>query len=250
VHFLKLQFLGSGGSAVSAKRACPSILVDESAIFDLGPGALGNLRRSRVDTNRLTAVFISHCHADHISDLIPFLWAIQIDGRKKPLKIVGPPGFERIFHRLRECTNTPDTFFTFPLTVTDVQFGEKLDNVETCRTDHSIPTLAFRVLSDGRSICYTADTTYSPTVVEFARNVDLLVHEATFLEDQAPIAELTRHSTARMAGRSGREADAKRLALFHIPPPNEHREEEFRSQASQEYGGDVMIATDLAQIEL
>jgi ribonuclease BN (tRNA processing enzyme) len=250
VSVLKVQFFGSGGSAVSARRACPSILVDESVILDLGPGALGNIRRSGFDTNRLSAVYISHCHADHISDLIPFLWAIQIDGRKNPLKILGPPGFQSIFQKLRECTNTSDTFFTFPLSVTEVQFGEKLGNIQTCRTDHSIPTLGFKVVSDGRSFCYTADTIYSPAVVEFARNVDLLIHEATFLEDQAPIAELTKHSTARMAGKVGREANAKRVMLFHIPPPNENREEEFRDQASEAYGKPVMIGTDMAQIEV
>ncbi len=73
---------------MSAKRACASILVDESIVFDLGPGALGNIRRSRIETERLSSVFISHCHADHISDLIPFLWAVQIDGRKNPLRII------------------------------------------------------------------------------------------------------------------------------------------------------------------
>lgn len=122
--------------------------------------------------------------------------------------------------------------------------------IQTCRTDHTIPTLGFRVESGGKSLCYTADTIYCPAIIEFARDVDLLVHEATFLEDQAPIAELTKHSTARMAGRSGREARAKRLALFHIPPPNEHREEEFRGDATQEYGREVLIGTDLAQIEI
>ena len=76
------------------------------------------------------------------------------------------------------------------------------------------------------------------------------MHEATFLQDQAPIAELTRHSTARMAGRSGKEANALRLVLFHIPPPNEHREGEFRKQASEAYGREVMIGTDLATIEI
>jgi ribonuclease BN (tRNA processing enzyme) len=53
-----------------------------------------------------------------------------------------------------------------------------------------------------------------------------------------------------MAGRCGREANARRLALFHIPPPNERREEEFRSDATREYGGEVTIGTDLAEIEL
>ena len=246
---MKLTFLGSGGSAVSAKRACPSILVDESIVFDLGPGALGNIRRSRIETERLSTVYISHCHADHISDLIPFLWAIQIDGRKNPLHITGPPGFKVIFQKLRECTNTPDTFFTFPLTITEMQFGDTAGSIHTCRTDHSIPTLAFRLDSGGKSICYGADTIYCPAVIELARNVDLLVHEATFLQDQAAIAELTKHSTARMAGKSGREAKAKRLALFHIPPPNDHREEEFLREATQEYGSEVTLATDLARIE-
>jgi ribonuclease BN (tRNA processing enzyme) len=223
--------------------------VDESIVFDLGPGALGNIRRSRIETERLSTVYISHCHADHISDLIPFLWAIQIDGRKNPLRITGPPGFKEIFQKLRECTNTPDTFFTFPLTITEMQFGDTAGSIHTCRTDHSIPTLAFRLDSGGKSICYGADTIYCPAVIELARNVDLLVHEATFLQDQAAIAELTKHSTARMAGKSGREAKAKRLALFHIPPPNDHREEEFLREATQEYGSEVTLATDLARIE-
>jgi len=203
-----------------------------------------------IDANRLETVFISHCHADHVSDLIPFLWAVQIDGRNNPLKVFGPPGFSSVFRKLRECTNTSESFFTFPLTVAEVQFGEKVGNIETCQTDHSIPTLAFKIKSGKATLCYTADTIYCPAVVDFARNVDLLVHEATFLEDQAAIADLTRHSTARMAGRSGREADAKRMALFHIPPPNEPREEEFHEQASAEYGREVMIGTDLAEIEV
>jgi ribonuclease BN (tRNA processing enzyme) len=219
-------------------------------IFDVGPGSLSNLRRSRLDTERLTTVFISHCHADHISDLIPFLWAIQIDGRRSPLQIYGPIGFRHVFEKLRESTNTPDNFFTFPLSVTELQFGENIRDVRTCRTDHSIPTLAFRVEMAGKSLCYTADTIYSPSVNELAQDVDLLVHEATFLENQASIAQLTRHSTARMAGRSGRASKAKKLALFHIPPPNEHREEEFRTDATQEYGSNVLIASDLSTIEI
>ena len=247
---MKLTFLGSGGSAVSAKCACPSLLVNETMIFDIGPGSLGNLRRSRLETERLTTVFISHCHADHISDLIPFLWAIQIDGRRNPLQIYGPIGFREVFKKLRECTNTSDSFFTFPLTVTELRFGDTIGEVKTCRTDHSIPTLAFRVETGGKSLCYSADTIYSSSVNELAQNVDLLVHEATFLDDQVPIAELTRHSTARMAGRSGRESKAKKLALFHIPPPNEHREEEFSIDATHEYGANVLIASDLATIEV
>lgn len=224
-------------------------MVDDELLFDLGPGSLRNLRISGLNPENLSTVFISHCHADHISDLVPFLWAIQIDGRKTPLQVYGPQGFRLIFQKLLECTCTPNDFFKFPLTISELDFGQRAEKVQTCGTVHAVPTLAFRIESLGKSICYSADTTYCPSVVELARNVDLLVHEATFLEDQLNIAQLTKHSTARMAGRAGKEAHAKRLALFHIPPPNEHREKEFRSEAMEAYGGEVQIGTDLATVE-
>jgi ribonuclease BN (tRNA processing enzyme) len=246
---LKVTILGSGGSAVSAKRACPSIVVDESIAFDFGPGSLRNLRVSRIPTEKLSKVFISHTHAGHTVDLVPFLWAIQIDGRKAPLELYGPPGFKSIFQKLLECTNTNEGFFKFPLSISEVDFGTRIHKISTCRTSHSIPTLAFRVEKDGKSFCYSADTIYCPAVVELARDVDLLLHEATFLQDQLPIAQLTCHSTGEMAGRGAKEATAKRLMLFHIPPPNEHREEEFRTDALLAYGKEVIVSTDLASIE-
>jgi ribonuclease Z len=246
---LKLTILGSGGSAVSAKRACASFIIDDSIVFDIGPGALRNLRTSRVSTDKISKVFISHTHADHISDLVPFLWAIQIDGHQNPLEIIGPLGFKQIFRKLLEGTSTPDDFFKFPLTVSELDFGGKQGPVSTCRTFHAIPTLAFRIDSGGKSLCYTADTIYCPAVVELARNVDLLLHESTFLQDQEKIAELTFHSTARMAGKAGKEAGAKRIVLFHIPPPNDHREDEFQTEAAEAFGREVILGTDLHSME-
>jgi len=243
---LRVHFLGSGGSAVSAKRACPSILIDESILIDLGPGSLRNLRISAIDPSRIRQVFISHLHADHISDLIPFLWAVQIDGRKEELAMYGPPGFRETFLKLQEYLRTPPGFFTFPLSVRELEFGGKLGTVSTCATLHSVPTLAFRVDSNsGNSFCYSADTTYCPQVAALAKDVDLLVHESTFLEDQADLADLTRHSTAKVAGQVGREAGAKRLVLFHIPPPNERREHEFSEQSAQAFGSNVTVANDM-----
>lgn len=247
---MKVRFLGSGGSSVSERRACPSVMVNESIVLDLGPGSLRNLRASHIQADRITKVFISHQHADHISDLVPFLWMVQIDGRKTPLQVFGPPGFKGILAKLFECTGTPKDFFKFPLTISEIDFGAKVNNISTCMTSHSIPTLAFRIDEDGKSFCYSADTSYCPAVVELAREADLLIHEATFLEDQLSIADLTTHSTAAMAGRAGRESDAKQLALFHIPPPNEHREDEFRTDATKTYGRDIIVGRDLAVIEV
>jgi len=242
---MKLTILGSGGSAVSAKRACPCMLIDDETLFDLGSGSLKNLVTSNADMNLLSKVFISHTHADHITDLISFLWTIQIGGRTASLDLYGPPNFRHVFDMLLTCTSTPEGFFKFPLTIHELNYNERVGSLRTARASHSIPTIAFRVDSSDATFCYSADTIYSPEIVSLAKNVDLLLHEATFLDDQASIADLTRHSTARSAGKTALESNAKRLVLFHIPPPNDHREKEFHDEASSEYKGKVEIGHDL-----
>jgi len=68
----------------------------------------------------------------------------------------------------------------------------------------------------GRSFAYCLDTRPCPEVVELARGVDLMVHEATFAQDLQTEAHQWGHSTAADAARMAREAGVKRLVLTHI----------------------------------
>ena len=68
----------------------------------------------------------------------------------------------------------------------------------------------------GRRIIYTGDTTPCQATEVFAHEADLLVHEATFLDDELARARETGHSTARQAAEIASAAGVKLLALTHL----------------------------------
>ncbi|MCF6351365.1 MAG: ribonuclease Z [Flavobacteriaceae bacterium] len=71
---------------------------------------------------------------------------------------------------------------------------------------------------DPLSICsyaFCSDTAYKPEITTIIKNVDLLYHESTFLEDKEFLCKVTKHSTAKQAAKIALEANAKKLILGH-----------------------------------
>ncbi len=102
----------------------------------------------------------------------------------------------------------------------------------------------------GRRVVVTGDTRPCAATVEVAVGADLLVHESTFGDEEAPRALETGHSTAREAGEVARLAGVRRLALTHFSARYSRDASVLRSEASATYRGDIVLAKDGLTLEV
>jgi ribonuclease Z len=101
----------------------------------------------------------------------------------------------------------------------------------------------------GRRIVVTGDTRPCEATVAAARDADLLVHEATFADDEAQRAVETGHSTAREAADVAARAGARRLVLTHISARYSREAQELEREARMRFPR-TSVAKDGMEIEI
>ncbi len=99
-----------------------------------------------------------------------------------------------------------------------------------------------------RSYAYCADSRYKPDIIPIIKKVDLLYHEATFLDDLRERANYTFHSTAKQAAELAKAAEVNKLVLGHfsvrykdLTPILEEAQQVFRNAALAEEGNNFCI---------
>lgn len=101
----------------------------------------------------------------------------------------------------------------------------------------------------GRRIVYTGDTRPCKAVLSAARGADLLIHDATFGDDERDRARETWHSTAREAGSLAKRAMVKKLVLTHISSRYADDPRGLEREARSEFPG-AIVAYDGMELEV
>ncbi len=248
---MRLTILGSSASCSGPGQACAGHFLEAAGarvLFDCGNGVLSNLGRLE-DPTALDAVFLTHNHPDHYADIycLQSMLRYAPQGPRAPIPLYAAGDlFERMQCLLSErgAREFAEAFVPFELVDGEmIEIGEL--RVTPFAVVHTLPTFALRAQTDDTCLCYTSDTAPGDHVVRAARGVDLLLAEATLLEEYAGAAP---HMTAAEAGRLASEAGARALALTHIWPTNDR--DLAVSLASEEFGGPVVAVQEFDEFDL
>ncbi|MFF5219133.1 MBL fold metallo-hydrolase [Micromonospora sp. NPDC000442] len=237
-----LRVLGGCGAWPEAGQACSGYLVEHDGfrlLVDLGYATVPRLLE-HITADQADAVFISHGHPDHCADLNPLLRARALrDDPSVPLPVYALPGALDTVLALDRPGMLDAAYVLHEITV-----GSRLDigpfRAQTQLLPHWVPNAGVRLAAGDRVLAYTGDTGPSPDVVELARDADLLLAEATYV-DEVPEDSRRYLSSARQVGRQAAEAGARHLLLTHLWPGTDPTA--ARSAAGHWYDGEIGVAT-------
>jgi len=221
---------------------CPAILVEDNFLIDCGEGAVHRLLNLDVNLDTIESIFISHIHADHISSLPMLLWTMWLQGRKSKLIIIGPPNIQEVVESILQLIGTNPERLSFTIQYKKIDGAGDLGEFEVFPVKHGVPTFAIKI---GDKLVYTSDTSPCESLIDFAKNCKLLIHETTFPDEMKQEAHIHNHSSPSDAAVIASKADVEILSLFHIPPPFQNLEEKFITQAKKHFDGKIFSAKDL-----
>jgi len=239
---MRLTVLGGCGVWPEAGQACSGYLVEHEGfrlLVDLGYATVPRLLE-RFTAGQVDAVFTSHGHPDHCADLNPLLRARALrDDPPAPLPVYSLPGALDAVLALDRPGMLNGAYVQHEFTA-----GSRLDigpfRAQTRLLPHSVPNAGLRLTAGERVLAYTGDSGPDPGVVDLARGADLLLAEATYV-DQVPRDSERYLTSARHAGRQAVDAGARRLVLTHLHPGTDATAAQAAAGAGG-YEGEIGIA--------
>ena len=146
---MEIIFLGTSSAVHSKERNQVSIAVKafgKVMLFDCGEGTQRQMLHTKVSPMKISKIFITHFHGDHILGLPGLIQSLGLHGRKEKLIIYGPKGL----HKVRDAIlNFGYCKYEYPLEFIEIEPGiieETEEYIIKCQSvRHNVPALAYSI---------------------------------------------------------------------------------------------------------
>ncbi|MFE8696298.1 MBL fold metallo-hydrolase [Cytobacillus sp. FJAT-53684] len=236
---MKFTVIGCWGGYPKADEASSGYLLEHEGfqlMLDFGSGVLAKMQKI-IQPEDIDGVILSHYHPDHIADIGVLQHARLIQGflgnKTECLPIYGHEKDEQEFSKLTYKEITKGIAYQVDQTLKIGPF-----TIQFLQTDHPVLCYAMRIEADGKSLVYTADTSYKEEFVPFSNGADLLVCECNFYKHQN--GKSAGHMTSYDAGTLAQKANVKKLLLTHLP--HYGNIEDLKEEAAEMYSGPIALA--------
>jgi len=220
---LKVTILGTAAACPGAGEACSGFLVENeeaTVLVESGTGVLNRLQKYHQLTD-VSDIVISHIHADHFLDLIPYRYAlcygIENQDIPKP-RLHLPPGGTEALKKVTAPFGETNTFFEDAFEVSEYSTEEPLIlgglSYQFIPVYHYIPAYGITI-TGSKKLAYSSDTGPCENLIRVARDSELLIcNTGACLESKRN--ESWGHLTPEQSGQVAEEAGVKRLLLTHM----------------------------------
>lgn len=234
-----VRFLGSGDAFGDGGRFQACILLELDgyrALLDCGATSLVAMKQADIDPNTVDAVLLTHFHGDHAGGIPYLILDGQFRKRDRALTIAGPAPLRARMDAIFEAALPTSSATRQRFAVDHVELsGEEIrvgplavTALPVAHLDATAPH-GMRIRADGRTIAYTGDTDWHPSLPALADDADLLIAECYSFEKAIP--QHLSHST--LAAHAS-ELRAKRIVLTHPGPETLARQSELRWELARD----------------
>lgn len=249
---MKLTILGSGTGTPSLHRNPCALLIrieNQNLVFDTGPGILKRLLEIGVTYHDIDYIFYSHFHTDHTLDLAAILFAAKyaLSLRTKDLPIIGARGLKKFYQNLLNLYGQvikPESYQIDLVEIAEQVTDFRSFTVKTLFMQHTPESLGYRIESKGKIIVYSGDTDVCVNLVKLGEQADILILDCSFPDEM----KVPGHLIPQEAGEIAQRCNCKKLVLSHLYPVCQ--EQIIVQQAKKKFEGEVVVASDLMNIEL
>jgi len=144
---MQIIFLGTAGTIPTRSRNLPAVVLRRNGrifLFDAGEGTQIQFIKGSISMHKITDIFISHLHGDHIGGIPGIFQSVSLQKRSSLLRIYGPKGIMAYISAILETMNFD---LTFPLKVIEIKSGVILEEndfyIECAPGEHKIEVMAY-----------------------------------------------------------------------------------------------------------